>query len=41
MLTTMAFPDYEKGSREADVLLEQCRRVAAPGYIAGRIKREI
>jgi hypothetical protein len=41
MLTTMAFPDYEKGSREADALLTQCRRVAAPGYIAQRVRREL
>jgi hypothetical protein len=41
MLTTMAFPDDEKGSREADALMEQCRRVAAPSYVAQRIRREL
>lgn len=41
MLTTMAFPDYRRGCDEANALMEQCRKVASPAYIAQRVRRTL
>lgn len=41
MLTTMAFPDYRGGCDQANALMERCRKVASPAYIAQRVRREL
>ena len=41
MLTTLAFPDFRGGCDQANVLMEQCRKVASPAYIAQRVRREL
>ena len=41
MLCNLAMPDYKNGCAEAEALLEQCRRVVTPEYVAQRLCREI
>ena len=37
MLTTLAFPDYQKSCDEASALMERCRKVVSPAYILDRM----
>lgn len=37
MLTTMALPDYQRSFDRAEALMEACRKVVSPAYIAERI----
>ena len=41
MLTTRAFPDYERATAEADAMMEKCRRAVSQEYVLGRMERKL
>lgn len=41
MLTRGAFPDYRKACDEASNLMDACRRVVTPKYVASRVRKEL
>jgi hypothetical protein len=41
MLTTRAFPDYQRAYQEADEKMVQCRKLVSPGYITQRLRQTL